>query len=78
MAGAIARKGEGQPDVAIVSAEVALPGDQDAALTLVGPTRMDYDKAVSTLRYFADALDRYFRGEGAKEGEDEVGQKEGN
>ncbi len=74
----IARKGEGQPDVAIVSAEVALPGEQDAALTLVGPTRMDYDKAVSTLRYFADALDRYFRGEGAKEGEDDVGQKEGN
>ncbi len=68
----IAKKGDGNPDVAIISAEVTLPGNNDAALTLVGPTRMDYNKAVSTLKYFASALDDYFHeSEKGKEGDDE-------
>ncbi len=72
----ISRKEDGNPDVAIISAEVNLPGDADAALTLVGPTRMDYGKAVSTLKYFADALDRYFKGgEKGKEEDDETRKK---
>jgi heat-inducible transcriptional repressor len=51
---------EGLPDIAIVSAGVSLPGDPSASLTVLGPSRMDYEKVVSTLKYFASALDEYF------------------
>ena len=47
-------------DLAMVSANIAVPGESGATLSLVGPARMDYDKVVSTLRYFAQALDDYF------------------
>ncbi|MDD5884776.1 MAG: heat-inducible transcriptional repressor HrcA [Erysipelotrichaceae bacterium] len=47
-------------DLAMVSANIAVPGESGATLSLVGPARMDYDKVVSTLRYFAEALDEYF------------------
>lgn len=52
---------EGMDDVAIVSTELALPGSP--CLTVLGPSRMDYEKVVSTLKYFAEALDKYFKGE---------------
>lgn len=46
--------------LAMVSANIDVPGDKGATLSLVGPARMDYDKVVATLKYFADALDVYF------------------
>lgn len=55
-------KKEGLEDLAIVSTEVNLPGDSGTTLTLLGPSRMNYDKVVATLKYFADALDKYFAG----------------
>jgi heat-inducible transcriptional repressor len=51
---------EGLEDMAVVSAGLALPGEPNACLTVLGPSRMDYEKVVSTLRYFAEALDQYF------------------
>ena len=47
-------------DLSIVSADISLPGNPGASLTLVGPKRMDYDRVVATLKYFADTLDKYF------------------
>ncbi len=51
--------GEDQ-DLAIVSAKVRVPGGQSTSIALVGPTRMDYDSAVATLRYVAETLGEYF------------------
>lgn len=49
-------------DISIVSTPVALPFGDDghSYLTLLGPSRMDYESAVSTIKYFADTLDKYF------------------
>lgn len=58
-------------DLALVSARISLPGDPESALTVLGPSRMDYDRVVSTLQYFAKEIDRYFanskKGEEAKQ-----------
>jgi len=51
--------GDGE-DVAIVSAKVNVPGGQHTSISLVGPTRMDYDTAVAALRYVAETLGQYF------------------
>ena len=51
--------GEGD-DLAIVSAKVNVPGQTTTSISLVGPTRMDYDAAVTMLRYVAEQLDQYF------------------
>lgn len=51
--------GEGD-DLAIVSAKVNVPGGQTTSISLVGPTRMDYDSAVSMLAYVAETLGEYF------------------
>ena len=47
-------------ELAIVSAKVNVPGGQTTSISLVGPTRMDYDAAVSMLDYVAKTLDEYF------------------
>lgn len=62
--------------LALLSADVSVPGDNSATLTLVGPSRMDYEKAVATLRYFAEALDEYFNSQ--EEDEEEEGWEEKN
>ena len=51
--------GEGD-DLAIVSAKVNVPGGQSTSISLLGPTRMDYDAAVGMLRYVAETLGEYF------------------
>jgi heat-inducible transcriptional repressor len=56
----IGNKTEGLQDLAIVSTEINLPGEPSATLTVLGPSRMDYDKVVATLKYFAQTLDQYF------------------
>ncbi len=50
--------------LAIVSASVDIPSNPGVSLTLLGPKRMDYARAMATLRYFAEQLDRYFGGKG--------------
>jgi heat-inducible transcriptional repressor len=58
----IGNEKEGMEDVAIVSAGLKIPGTSGdgTSLTVLGPTRMDYEKVVSTLKYFAETLDKYF------------------
>ncbi|MDY5441068.1 MAG: heat-inducible transcriptional repressor HrcA [Candidatus Enteromonas sp.] len=47
-------------DMAILSATVTTPGGQNTTLNLVGPSRMDYDRAVALLQYVSETLDEYF------------------
>jgi heat-inducible transcriptional repressor len=56
----IGNKKEGTEDLALVSTGLNIPGDKGSSLSVLGPTRMDYEKVVSTLKYFAKALDDYF------------------
>lgn len=57
-------------DMAILSATVTTPGGQNTTLNLVGPSRMDYDLAVSLLQYVSETLDEFFhQGTGEEEKE---------
>lgn len=71
----IGTKKEGLEDLALVSAGINLPGDPSACLTVLGPSRMDYEKVVSTLKYFAEALDQYFSGKTIHQGGESSWQK---
>lgn len=51
---------EGLNDVAVISATVNIPGGKNTSIALLGPTRMDYDKAVGILDYVSKALGAYF------------------
>lgn len=59
--------GEGDEDVAIVSAKVSIPGGKQANISLLGPTRMDYEKAIATLDYVSRTLNEFFSQEGENE-----------
>ncbi|MCQ2772616.1 MAG: heat-inducible transcriptional repressor HrcA [Bacilli bacterium] len=54
------KENEATNNLALVSTQVSVPGIPNAILTILGPTRMDYDKVVSTMKYFADELQAYF------------------
>lgn len=58
---------EGLDDLAILSAKVKIPGGQQTSLSLLGPTRIDYEKAMALLDYVSKTLDAYFAGETPKE-----------
>ena len=53
----------GLDDLAILSAEVKLPGQKATSISLLGPTRMDYEKAMGLLDYVSKSLDAYFNEE---------------
>ena len=48
------------PDVATVTAKIKLGEGRETSITLLGPTRMDYDKVLSSLEYLSDELEKYF------------------
>ncbi len=50
----------GHPDVSMVTAKINLGDEGESSITLLGPTRMDYDKALSALEYLANELNKYF------------------
>ena len=54
---------EGNPDVSMVTAKIDLGDEGNRAITLLGPTRIDYDQAISALEYIAETLSEYFNGE---------------
>jgi len=56
----IGNEKEGMEDVSLVSAKLNVPGVTDALLTLLGPSRMDYESVVATLEYVTAAIDKYF------------------
>ncbi len=49
------------PEVSMVSARFQVGDGEENTITLLGPTRMDYDKALSALEYIADELNKYFK-----------------
>ena len=55
---------EGNPDVSLVTAKIKIGPDSENMITLVGPKRMDYDKALSALEYLVEELDKYFNDKG--------------
>ena len=68
--------GDGEnEDVAIVSAKVNIPGSKTAQISLLGPTRMDYEKAIATLDYVSKTLDAFFSQEGENEWKKETNKK---
>ncbi len=58
---------ENNPDVAMVSTKVRIGDEGNSVITLVGPKRMDYDKALSALEILADELEKYFGDKGGNE-----------
>lgn len=53
---------EGNPDVSMITAKVDLGEEGETSISLLGPTRIDYDKAISALEYIAEELSKYFNG----------------
>ena len=51
---------DGNPDVSTITAKVRLGSEGETSITLLGPTRMDYDKALSALEYLTEELNKYF------------------
>ncbi|MGM9873757.1 MAG: heat-inducible transcriptional repressor HrcA [Bacilli bacterium] len=47
------------PDVSLVTTKIKL-GDEENTIALVGPTRMDYEKAVNAIEYIKTELTKYF------------------
>lgn len=62
-------------EMAILSAQVKTPDGQNTTLNLVGPSRMDYDLAVSMLQYVSETLDDYFSQIGEKGESEECPQR---
>ena len=60
---------EGNPDVALVTAKIKVGDEGENTIALVGPKRMDYDKALSAIEYLAKELNEYFD----KKGDDDDG-----
>lgn len=48
------------PDLTLVSKKIKVGEDKERSITLLGPTRMDYDKALTALEYIVDELNKYF------------------
>ncbi|MFA6942819.1 MAG: heat-inducible transcriptional repressor HrcA [Bacilli bacterium] len=47
-------------DISVVTAKVRIPGHQPGTIAVMGQTRMDYDRIVSTLEYVVKELEDYF------------------
>ena len=52
--------GETNPDVSMVTTKFKIGDGEERTITLLGPTRMDYDEVMSALEYLSDELNKYF------------------
>ena len=52
--------GETNPDVSMVTTKFKIGDGEERTITLLGPTRMDYDEVLSALEYLSDELNKYF------------------
>lgn len=58
----IGHEGQGQsPDVGVVAARYGQPDEVEGVLSVVGPIRMPYDRAISTVRYVARIMSTLVR-----------------
>ena len=48
-------------EISMVTAKVKIGKEGENTIALVGPTRMDYDKALAALEYLISALNEYFK-----------------
>ena len=55
---------DGNPDVSLITAKIKVGNNSENTITLVGPKRMDYDKALSALEYLVSELNDYFGNKG--------------
>lgn len=53
-------RSEQNEDLSILSSKLKMPGEKESRIALVGPTRMDYDRALSALEYVTEMLEKYF------------------
>lgn len=51
---------EENPDVTMVSTKIKFNPEDEQTITLLGPTRMDYEKVLSALEYISEELTNYF------------------
>ena len=58
---------EGFEDVTILSTTLKMPSGQNASISLLGPTRLDYEKAMSMLEAVSETLGEYFNEQGGEE-----------
>ncbi|MCQ2753216.1 MAG: heat-inducible transcriptional repressor HrcA [Bacilli bacterium] len=63
----IADKNKKNDDMSVVSASINIGDKSTGTIALLGPTRMDYDKAVSLLEYVSSELNKRFKNVGGKE-----------
>ena len=47
-------------DISVVSMDVNVKGQEGAKIALVGPTRMDYAKVISVMKYISKKLNEKF------------------
>ena len=66
----IGNKESGLKDISVVSANLGLPGAEDKYISVIGPTRMNYDEAFSAIETLLDELHKRFKKT------DEVDEKE--
>lgn len=52
---------DSDPDVSVVTTKIKIGDDEGRTLALVGPTRMDYAKVLSSLQYVIDEINKYFK-----------------
>ena len=62
---------EGNPDVSVITAKLKVGKDGENTVALVGPTRMDYEKAVAALEYLVEELNKLYSKEEGGEDDDE-------
>lgn len=55
---------EENPDVSVVTAKVKIGDNGENTISLIGPKRMDYDKAIAAIEYLTSELEKYFNNEG--------------
>lgn len=51
---------EGNPDIALVTAKIRVGDEGENMISLVGPKRMDYEKALAAIEYLVSELNKYF------------------
>ena len=54
--------GDTNPDVSMVTTKFKIGNGEESTITLLGPTRMDYDRVLSALEYITEELNKYFDG----------------
>jgi heat-inducible transcriptional repressor len=55
------------PDISVVSAKVKIGNDGENTISLIGPKRMDYDKAINAMEYLVSELEKYFNDKGGND-----------